>query len=225
MLSYPSLLEAVLRVVAQLGRALRSGRRGRRFKSCQPDQKLQVSRSRLTFFLLCWAQSCKTGAHLRSAGHRQRRAGVASRACRRAVLLQIVWSASRGFRDLPRRPNGFVRLWTMLRGRLSLVFGVAAIGRALRRPPANPPPERRFVFAYYGDCKAISRKIRKHASHAGAFAVIYPELSDGVAYTNLGRRPGLAANRFGMRCSDPKPRHPRYGAWKGCAFLQHPFFA
>ena len=27
-----------LRVVAQLGRALRSGRRGRRFKSCQPDQ-------------------------------------------------------------------------------------------------------------------------------------------------------------------------------------------
>ena len=32
------LLEAVFRVVAQLGRALRSGRRGRRFKSCQPDQ-------------------------------------------------------------------------------------------------------------------------------------------------------------------------------------------
>ncbi len=27
----------VVRVVAQLGRALRSGRRGRRFKSCQPD--------------------------------------------------------------------------------------------------------------------------------------------------------------------------------------------
>ncbi len=52
MLSYPSLLEAVLRVVAQLGRALRSGRRGRRFKSCQPDQNLQVSRSRLTFLHL-----------------------------------------------------------------------------------------------------------------------------------------------------------------------------
>ena len=27
------------RDVAQLGRALRSGRRGRRFKSCHPDQK------------------------------------------------------------------------------------------------------------------------------------------------------------------------------------------
>ena len=33
----------VERVVAQLGRALRSGRRGRRFKSCQPDHFLPVA--------------------------------------------------------------------------------------------------------------------------------------------------------------------------------------
>ena len=42
------------RDVAQFGRALRSGRRGRRFKSCHPDQKRQTNRiiMRFVFFLL-----------------------------------------------------------------------------------------------------------------------------------------------------------------------------
>ncbi len=48
------------RVVAQLGRALRSGRRGRRFKSCQPDHFLfQESLITAAFCLLSGAQeSC-----------------------------------------------------------------------------------------------------------------------------------------------------------------------
>ena len=41
----------VLRDVAQLGSALRSGRRGRRFKSCHPDQNKKVAQ-RAAFFVL-----------------------------------------------------------------------------------------------------------------------------------------------------------------------------
>lgn len=44
------LLEAVFRVVAQLGRALRSGRRGRRFKSCQPDHEFERDVSHASLF-------------------------------------------------------------------------------------------------------------------------------------------------------------------------------
>jgi hypothetical protein len=39
------------RDVAQLGSALRSGRRGRRFKSCHPDQQKRVSPGRPSFFI------------------------------------------------------------------------------------------------------------------------------------------------------------------------------
>ena len=37
------------RDVAQFGRALRSGRRGRRFKSCHPEQKLKTNRIIMRF--------------------------------------------------------------------------------------------------------------------------------------------------------------------------------
>ena len=40
------------RDVAQFGRALRSGRRGRRFKSCHPDQKRQTNRIIMRFVFL-----------------------------------------------------------------------------------------------------------------------------------------------------------------------------
>ncbi len=39
------------RDVAQLGSALRSGRRGRRFKSCHPDQLFQIARH-VRFFIV-----------------------------------------------------------------------------------------------------------------------------------------------------------------------------
>ena len=39
------------RDVAQFGRALRSGRRGRRFKSCHPDQKSKSYDSMACFFM------------------------------------------------------------------------------------------------------------------------------------------------------------------------------
>ena len=46
------------RDVAQFGRALRSGRRGRRFKSCPPDQKRQTNRiiMRFVFFIAKFEQ-------------------------------------------------------------------------------------------------------------------------------------------------------------------------
>lgn len=46
------------RGVAQFGRALRSGRRGRRFKSCHPDQKRQTNRiiMRFVFFIAKFEQ-------------------------------------------------------------------------------------------------------------------------------------------------------------------------
>ena len=40
------------RDVAQFGRALRSGRRGRRFQSCHPDQKRQTNRIIMRFVFL-----------------------------------------------------------------------------------------------------------------------------------------------------------------------------
>jgi hypothetical protein len=40
------------RGVAQLGSARRSGRRGRRFKSCHPDEMEPPCSGRLRFFLL-----------------------------------------------------------------------------------------------------------------------------------------------------------------------------
>ncbi len=40
------------RDVAQFGRALRSGRRGRRFKSCHPDQKRLTNRIIMRFVFL-----------------------------------------------------------------------------------------------------------------------------------------------------------------------------
>ena len=43
------LIYFALRDVAQLGRALRSGRKGRRFESCHPDQKTSKPREKRGF--------------------------------------------------------------------------------------------------------------------------------------------------------------------------------
>lgn len=42
----------IFRGVAQLGRALRSGRRGRKFKSCHLDHKKEIPNERYLFFYL-----------------------------------------------------------------------------------------------------------------------------------------------------------------------------
>ena len=41
------------RGVAQFGRALRSGRRGRKFKSCHLDQKKRYQMKGISFYLVC----------------------------------------------------------------------------------------------------------------------------------------------------------------------------
>ena len=46
----------IFRGVAQLGRALRSGRRGRKFKSCHLDQKKRYQMKGVSFYLLVWTR-------------------------------------------------------------------------------------------------------------------------------------------------------------------------
>ena len=151
-LIYPSLLRKKKhRVVAQFGRALRSGRRGRRFKSCQPDH-LHAKGSLRRAFFSCAATSawgCKGSARQRcshlSAG-RFRSQGV--------------------FEDRALSKAGCFRAWG--------VFGCGAFSRAGRFLGAVTNP-RRFREINSADISrnrrgfvlglSIMRVRRAHAAH------------------------------------------------------------
>ena len=58
-------LNLIFRGVAQLGRALRSGRRGRKFKSCHLDHKKEIPNERCLFLFISMNKTWTCGRLLR----------------------------------------------------------------------------------------------------------------------------------------------------------------